>query len=160
MQREAIDPFAYSHRCDNVASYVPKQRPSNIKTWQKVSDTTGRGYCDAKNRHTPGCVCNQRARESMPKPNMDTLLTQNPASLDHSNRFFEDNKKKLNAALVYDYMQEEPQYSDKKDLAAKVTSREFIVMPTPVIQPPKGFRETVSGKPRALKSALKQTAST
>jgi len=55
--REAIDPFAYSHRCDNAATYVPKARPVPTKTWQKVSDTTGRGYGAAKPK-TPGCISN------------------------------------------------------------------------------------------------------
>jgi len=54
---------------------------------------------------------------------MNTLLTQNPASLDHENRFYEDNKKRMSSMLVYDLAQEEPQYSDKQTLATKVTSR-------------------------------------
>eukprot|EP00353_Schmidingerella_taraikaensis_P007894 CAMPEP_0185580610 /NCGR_PEP_ID=MMETSP0434-20130131/17168_1 /TAXON_ID=626734 ORGANISM="Favella taraikaensis, Strain Fe Narragansett Bay" /NCGR_SAMPLE_ID=MMETSP0434 /ASSEMBLY_ACC=CAM_ASM_000379 /LENGTH=56 /DNA_ID=CAMNT_0028198923 /DNA_START=373 /DNA_END=543 /DNA_ORIENTATION=+ len=56
---------------------------------------------------------------------MDTLLTQTTSSLDHDNRFFEDNKKRMNATLVYDVVDaEQPaQYSDKKQLASKVTSR-------------------------------------
>ena len=46
LQRHPIDPHGYTHRCDNEATYVPKQRfnADANKNWQKVSDTTGRGY--------------------------------------------------------------------------------------------------------------------
>jgi len=75
----------------------------------------------------PGSVSNtyHGYRESLPRPNMDTLLTQTTSSLDHDNRFFEDNKKRMGATLVYDVVDaEQPaQYSDKKQLASKVTSR-------------------------------------
>ena len=98
-----------------------------MQQWQKVSDTTGRGFGEIA-RKMPGCVSNtyHGYKEDLPRPNMQTLLTQNPKNLDHENRFFEDNKKRMNAMLVYDMAQEQPQYSDKKQLASKVTSREFI----------------------------------
>ena len=61
---------------------------------------------------------------------MQSLLTQEPTNLDHKNRFFEDQKKKLNQVLEFDATgEQEPTYSDKKDIATKVTSREFIKMP-------------------------------
>ncbi len=93
----------------------------------------------------PGTVSNtyHGYKEDMPRPDVQTLLTQNPPSLDHKNRFFEDNKKRLNKMLVYDYAQDEPQYSDKKELASKVTVREFIKMPDVEAPMPKGYREGV-----------------
>ena len=93
----------------------------------------------------PGSVSNtyHGYKEDMPRPDVQTLLTQKPSSLDHQNRFFEDNKKRLNKMLVYDYAQEEPQYSDKKKLATKVTVREFIKMPDVDVPVPKGYREAI-----------------
>ena len=107
----------------------------------------------------PGCVSNtfHGYKEDLPRPTMDTLLTQNPASLDHKNRFFEDTKKKLQETLVYDYAQEKPQYSDKKQLASKVTSREFIEMPKPEVKPPKGYREAVVRRSYGAASRTQQT---
>ena len=93
----------------------------------------------------------------LPKPSMATLLTQNPASLDHDNRFFEDNKSKLQDMMMYDYTQEKPQYSDKKELASKVTKRQFIQMPTPDIRPPPGFRDCVVKRPHT-NTAQRQSA--
>ena len=127
VQREAIDPFQYSHRCDNSATYVPKRKTTRLEQWQKVSDTTGRGFGDVV-RQMPGAVSNtyHGYREEMPRPTMATLTTQNPKSLDAANRFFEDNKRRMQAIAMYDMAQERPQYSDKKQLATKVTNREFI----------------------------------
>ena len=138
---------------------MPKQRPSDAKNWQKVSDTTGRGYGYAAQRQTPGCVSNAKAREQLPRPTMETLLTQNAASLDHENRFFEDTRKRMGEMLVYDYGHGQPQYSDKKVLASKVTSREFIKMPKAEVPVPVGYREAVvpAHERNQIKSAMKQT---
>ena len=79
---------------------------------------------------------------------MATILTQNPASLDHKNRFFEDNKAKLQEMMVYDYQQvENPRYSDKKELAGKVTKRQFMKMHSPEVRPPPGYRNAVVSRP-------------
>lgn len=71
---------------------------------------------------------------------MQSILTQNAPDLDHQNRFYEDNRRRMNTTLVYDYSQEQPQYSDKKVMASKVTNRDFIKMPVPEIVPPVGYR--------------------
>jgi len=92
----------------------------------------------------PGCVANtlHSYKEDMPRPTLSTLLTQNSKSLDHENRFFEDTKKRMNETLIYtEEVRAQPQYSDKKALASKVTSREFIQMPETNIPVPKGYRE-------------------
>ena len=92
---------------------------------------------------------------------MATLLTQNPASLDHKNRFFEDNKAKMQEMMVFDYAGERtPQYSDKKELAGKVTKRQFIQMPNPEIRPPPGYRAAVPARPATGVVAKKQTRKT
>lgn len=103
LKREPIDPFAYSHRCDNSATYVPKKRTTRVEAWQKVSDTTGRGFGEPA-RKVPGCVKGtfHGFKESLPRPNMNTILTQNAPNLDNENRFYEDNKKRMNSMLVYD----------------------------------------------------------
>ena len=65
---------------------------------------------------------------------MESLLTQEPKDLDHKNRFFEDMRKKMGETLEYDPRYESPTkpvYQDKKDIAYKVTSREFLKMPQP-----------------------------
>ena len=69
VQRLPIDPFAYSHRADNSATYVPKQRPQTKQTWQKVTDTTGRGYGPANKKET-GTVSNMNTKSQLPKPDM------------------------------------------------------------------------------------------
>ena len=87
-----------------MATYVAKQRPSTMESWQKLSDTTGRGF-GGPARKVPGMVSNTTHgyREELPRPTMDTLLTQKPASLDHQNRYFTDNKKMLEEyVVVYD----------------------------------------------------------
>ena len=92
----------------------------------------------------PGAVVNtvHGYREELPRPSIETLLTQKPANLDHENRYFSDTKKMLGEFVVYDEAaQEKPQYSDKKDLAGKVTNREFIRIQKKEIVPPPGYRE-------------------
>ncbi len=85
----------------------------------------------------PGCVSNtyHGYREELPRPTMETLLTQKPASLDYKNRFFQDNKKVLKEYVVLDHRmaqeEAEPEYHDKKELASKVTSRDFIKVQGP-----------------------------
>ena len=86
---------------------MPKQRPNSVKYWQKVSDTTGRGYGHASKPKTPGTVSNVKAREQLPRPTMATITTQNPSSLDHSNRFYDDNRRKLEEMVAYG----EPEYT-------------------------------------------------
>ena len=42
--RQPIDPYAFTHQCDNRASYVPKgQRPPK-DNWTSLTDSTGRGF--------------------------------------------------------------------------------------------------------------------
>ena len=94
MQRVPIDPFAFTHRCDNAATYVPKQKPKPTQQWQKVTDTTGRGFGEAQKK-VPGDVSNFKTKQHMPNPSMNDICTQAHNSLDTGNRFFVDNKKAL-----------------------------------------------------------------
>jgi len=66
-----------------------------------VTDTTGRGYGPANKKET-GTVSNMNTKSQLPKPDMQSLLTQEPTNLDHRNRFFEDTRKKLNEMVEYD----------------------------------------------------------
>ena len=52
----------------------------------------------------PGAVVNtvHGYREELPRPSIETLLTQKPANLDHENRYFSDTKKMLGEFVVYD----------------------------------------------------------
>lgn len=77
-QRNAIDPFAYTHQCDNRGTYVPKHRPTIKKTWTKVSDSTGRGFGSqrgAKGIPLAGTIANFQSRDDLPKVTMATILT-------------------------------------------------------------------------------------
>ena len=83
-------------------------------------------------------------KEQLPKPTLETLLTQNPASLDHENRFYEDNKRKIASVLIYDdQAKANPEYGDKKSICNKVTSRDFIKVHKERVVPPPGYREAV-----------------
>ncbi len=44
LQRAAIDPFGYSHICDNRASYEVRKNPIKKEQWQSVTDMSGRGF--------------------------------------------------------------------------------------------------------------------
>ena len=77
-----------------------------MKQWQKVSDTTGRGFGEVT-RKVPGCEANYN--DGLPRPTMKTITTQNPKSLDHDNRFFEDSKRRMNEMLALGVAQEEPE---------------------------------------------------
>ena len=59
-----------------------------------MTDTTGRGFGDA-NRQVPGDVSNVKTKQNMPNPSMNDITTQAHNSLDTGNRFFVDNKKRL-----------------------------------------------------------------
>lgn len=43
-RNKPIDPLAFTHFCDNRATYVPKHRAKAIQPWQKVTDQTSRGF--------------------------------------------------------------------------------------------------------------------
>jgi hypothetical protein len=72
---------------------VPKNRPIKRQSWQKVSDTTGRGFGYLQNAGKPFSkgVVNEKTKERLPKPTMKTITIQNEPDLDHRNRFFRDN---------------------------------------------------------------------
>ena len=65
---------------------------------------------------------------------VETLLTAKPAKY----RFYEDWRKKQNGTLMYD-KESQQQIADKKKMAAKITSREFIKMPSCSNEPPSGY---------------------
>ena len=118
-----------------------------------MTDTTGRGY-GAADRKVAGTVSNMNTRSELPKPDMQSLLTQEPSNLDHRNRFFEDQKKKLKEVLDFDIVgNQEPIYSDKKQLATKVTSGAFTRMPESNIKAPKGFHDVRPSPSKTVKAA-------
>jgi len=59
-----------------------------------VTDTSGRGFGYA-NRQVAGCVSNQKTKTLLPKPDLNTVVTQGIKNLDTKNRFFRDNYKTL-----------------------------------------------------------------
>ena len=63
---------------------------------------TGRGF-KPERRKVPGSVPGtvHGFKEELPRPNMSTLMNQNPNSLNSDLRFFEDTKKRLNKTVVY-----------------------------------------------------------
>lgn len=68
-------------------------------TWTRITDTTGRGYGECKGIAGVSQMAlgakSLRGFESLPKPDMKSILTQNAHDLDKNNRFFEDNKAKI-----------------------------------------------------------------
>ena len=46
---------------------------------------------------------------------MKTITTQNPKSLDHDNRFFEDSKRRMNEMLALGMAQEEPEVAAQEE---------------------------------------------
>ena len=73
-----------------------------MKVWQKVSDTTGRGYGSSSKKGTPFApgVSNETAKYGLPRPTMETITNQNAADLDIQNRFYQDNLHTLNRVKV------------------------------------------------------------
>ena len=83
-----------------------------------------RGVCEDP-RRTPGYTLH--AARLMPRdPIKDLMDDGNLVDVSSQTRFYEEYKRRTNPVLQYDYEQVEPQYSDKKAIAAKITSREFI----------------------------------
>ena len=92
-------------------------------------------------RRAPGYILHPA--HLMPRePIRDMMDDGKLVEVSEQKRFFEETRKRNNPVIGYDYRQAEPQYSDKKDVATKITSREFIQMPTPEIVPPSGFRDS------------------
>ena len=82
---------------------------------------------------------------------MATITTQNPSNLDHSNRFFEDNKRKMNEMIAYG----DPEYSyQEHQQPNQSTGEQLISVNAPRPNMPTGGQQ-LGSKNRAWPSNVK-----
>jgi hypothetical protein len=113
---------------------VPKHKPTKTQNWQKVSDTTGRGFGDPLNAGKPFSKGVSNYKDRMPRPTMKTITTANQPDLDLKNRFYRDN---LSAMTETKVMITAKQEAEKRLVIDKYVKAAEIARVTGTIVDPK-----------------------